>query len=173
MVAGGAAGALPRRADGAHRVVGAAWGPWERAVVRGDEIEVDSDRPDANTRLPWRKNLRIEVDVQPRYVYLPGTDLRLLRAGVWTAARIVHAHTGAEASANTYIVGGVDGAPREAVELGRGNHAPLLEPSLDLEKEHLKYSSWVRSTYALQGFSPASPPLPAAARLHPLPHCCC
>ena len=96
--------------------------------------------------------MRIEVDVQPRFIYLPGTDLRILRQhSTWSAARIISTHTGAEASPNTYIVqhvGGGDGAPREAIELSRLNHAPLLDPMLDLEREHLKYSQWVRSNYA-------------------------
>ena len=56
--------------------------------------------------------------------------------------------TGAEASPNTYILGGDDGAPREAIELSRLNHAPLLDPQLDLEREHLRYAAWVRSNYA-------------------------
>ena len=87
--------------------------------------------------------------MQPKYLYLPGTDLRVLRPqGHWATARIVHAHTGAEAAPNTYIIGGVDGAPREAIELSRLNHAPLLDQTIDLDKEFLRYSSWVRSTYA-------------------------
>jgi len=47
-----------------------------------------------------------------------------------------------------YIVGGEDGAPREAIELSPLNHAPLLDPSVDLDKEYMRYSSWVRSSYA-------------------------
>ena len=41
-----------------------------------------------------------------------------------------------------------DGAPREAIELSPLNHAPLLDPSVDLDKEYMRYSSWVRSSYA-------------------------
>ena len=44
-------------------------------------------------------------------------------ADISVAARVISMHTGAEAAPNTYIVGSVDGAPREAVELSPLNHA--------------------------------------------------
>ena len=157
---GGGAEGHARRVDGmpSHRVSSASWGAWERGLVHGEEIEIDADGQATErvpSRLLWRGNMRFEVDVQPRYVYLPGTELRILRQHAswssWSTARIVSTHTGAEASPNMYIVQhveGVDGAPREAIELSRLNHAPLLDPFVDLEKEHLKYAQWVRSNYA-------------------------
>ena len=153
LAVGGMSGMLQRRIDSlAHRVAGALWGPWERALVHGDDVELDSETRPADAdpiRLRWRHNLRIEIDVQPLYHYLPGSDLRILRNGAeWVTSRIISTHTGAEAAPNTYILGGIDGAPREAIELSPLNHAPLLDTNVDLEKEHLRYAGWVRSTYA-------------------------
>jgi hypothetical protein len=152
-------------AHSAHRlaqmqtIAGHRWGAWERAVVVGEELELDPswERPSgapATTpraeplRLGWRNNPRIEVETQPLFVYAPGSELRLLRSGRWGTVRIVAAHTGEAAPPNTYLIGGVDGLPREPIELHVRNHAPLLDASLDLDQEHLRYSSWVRSTYA-------------------------
>ena len=114
-----AASLLQRRLETlAHRVSGAVWSPWERGLVVGDEIEVESEARSGSgsggqgggsgggavqdhwgppvRHLRWRGNLRIEIDVQPRYYYLPGTDLRILRGGVeWVTARIISTHSGA------------------------------------------------------------------------------
>ena len=136
---------------------GHAWGVWERALVIANEIEVEAPvagAPRGNPpmavplRMPWRHNPRIELDVQPLYRYPPGTFLRLLRGMEWGAARVVHTHTGEHAPPNTYVIGGSNMLPRELLELTRMNHAPLLDPFIDLDTEYLRYSGWVRSTYA-------------------------
>ena len=37
---------------------------------------------------------------------------------------------------------------RLSLTLTRSNHAPVLDPSVDMGPEHLKYVAWVRSTFS-------------------------
>ena len=44
ILTNGGVGVMHRRAEGlAHRVPGTMWGPWERALIKGEEIEVDGE----------------------------------------------------------------------------------------------------------------------------------
>ena len=50
-------------------------------------------------------------------------------------------------AANTYA-GTLNGKEALSVELTRHNHAPVLDPSMEIGVEYLKYAGWIRSTYS-------------------------
>lgn len=117
------------------------WGPWQRAKSKGGVVLLDE--PDAGEEVMWQRNLNLDVEVLPVYRYLPGTELHLLRDGRWVRMVVERQCE----RVNVYS-GHVDGVYEPCIELVRRNHAPLLEPSMALHAEYLKYLGWVRSTYA-------------------------
>ena len=88
--------------------------------------------------------MTLQVEALPEYRYDEGTEVRLLRGGAWIRCTLDAPH---KSLANVYsaVVGG---AAEEAVELTSRNHAPLLDVTMDLASEYLKYGGWIRSTYS-------------------------
>ena len=117
------------------------WGPWAKATVAGDRLHLSGGPRDG---VVWERNMTLQVEALPEYRYDEGTEVRLLRGGAWIRCTLDAPH---KSLANLYsaVVGG---AAEEAVELTSRNHAPLLDVTMDLASEYLKYGGWIRSTYS-------------------------
>ena len=117
------------------------WGPWAKATVAGDRLHLSGGPRDG---VVWERNMTLQVEALPEYRYDEGTEVRLLRGGAWIRCPLDAPH---KSLANVYsaVVGG---AAEEAVELTSRNHAPLLDVTMDLASEYLKYGGWIRSTYS-------------------------
>ena len=77
----------------------------------------------------------IEVDCLPEYVYPAHARLRVQYQGTWV--RFIAGERDA-CLPNTYSGHPASGEPLTLC-LSRHNHAPELEPSMDIEAEHHKY----------------------------------
>jgi hypothetical protein len=118
-----------------------AWGPWVRAAVEGDSLRMHDGEGSA---FRWEHCMDIEVDVLPVYMYPPHAQLRVLRADGWCRMSAGERHP---TLPNVYT-GVFEDGERLSLTLTRSNHAPVLDPSVDMGPEHLKYVAWVRSTFS-------------------------
>ena len=84
------------------------------------------------------------MEALPRFQYVPGTELRLLRDEKWVRVVLESACDG---EPNTYACT-VDGVEEPRVVLTRLNHALVLEPAMDMQSEYVKYGGWIRSNYS-------------------------
>ena len=50
------------------------WGEWRPANIKGESLEVAGNEP-----IEWEGNVTLDVDVMPKYKYVPNTRVRVLR----------------------------------------------------------------------------------------------
>jgi hypothetical protein len=98
--------------------------------------------------MTWHRLLRRphlhHVDELPVYMYPPHAQLRVLSADGWCRMSAGERHP---TLPNVYT-GVFEDGERFSLTLTRSNHAPVLDPLVDLGPEHLKYVAWVRSTFS-------------------------
>ena len=106
-----------------------------------------------------------QVESLPRFSYVSGTELRFLHKGKWVRIVLQSAYSDASNAYSATFEGAED---ERRVVLAKGNHALVLEPTMDMQTEYAKYAGWIRSNFAFVVDALSGERLPSAPSPNPI-----